>query len=108
MAEYRINSQNDTIEKVLLAFKELMIGEGIAARCNIETISAENSSTIVIKTKDEKKEIKPEDLFWFGYFIGRDFEDCPICTERRQLAIDKLNTIVKKRKNNNTDEQNLK
>ncbi|PIF44906.1 hypothetical protein CLU96_1904 [Chryseobacterium sp. 52] len=71
-AEYRINSQNDTIEVILKALKEVSVGIGIAAVCDITVKYGNYSSTIVFIPKD--KEIKHQDFFWFGYFVGRDYK----------------------------------
>lgn len=92
---YRINSQNDTIEKILLAFEELTIGIGIASICDIKVNRGEYSSTIVMTPK-EGKEISQSDFFWLGYFVGRDFEECRACTERTERAKQHIDSITNK------------
>ena len=71
-AEYRINSQNDTIEVILKALKEVSVGIGIAEVCEITVEKGDYSSTIVFIPKD--KGIEQKDFFWFGYFVGRDYK----------------------------------
>ncbi|AKK74456.1 hypothetical protein OK18_19185 [Chryseobacterium gallinarum] len=89
--EYRINSQNDTVELILLAFKELSIGIGISALCDIEILRGDYSSTIVLTNKSEK-EFKHSDFFWFGYFVGRDFEEkeCEKCKTKKIAVLKKI------------------
>lgn len=74
MAEYRINSQNDTVELILKALEEVSVGIGFSILCDIEVIKDKYSSTIIFKTKEER-EIKQSDFFMLGYFVGRDFEE---------------------------------
>jgi hypothetical protein len=83
MAEYRINSQNDTIELILKALEEVSVGIGFSVLCDIEVIKGEDSSTIIFKTKDGR-EIKQSDFFMLGYFVGRDFEkkECEVCKQK--------------------------
>ncbi|WP_395974233.1 hypothetical protein [Chryseobacterium cucumeris] len=70
--EIRINSQHDIIEDILKALNEVSIGIGIAASCDINVEKGVYSSTIVFTPKD--REIKHQDFFWFGYFVGRDYK----------------------------------
>lgn len=96
MEQYKINSQNDTIELILLAFKELSIGVGISTLCDVKVIKGSYSSTIILTSKGDK-EIKHSDFFWLGYFVGRDFAPpCKACERRIQATIQKN----KARKNN--------
>lgn len=85
MAEYRINSQNDTIKLILKALKELSVGIGFSVICDIEVVKGKDSSTIIFKTKDERK-IKHSDFFMLGYFVGRDFEE-KVCDRCKKVKI---------------------
>lgn len=68
----KINSQNDIIDIILLALKEVSIGIGIATSCDIKVEKGDYSSTIVFSPKNLK--INYQDFFWFGYFVGRDYK----------------------------------
>lgn len=71
--EYKINAQNDTIDIILMALEETIQGKGIATACSIDVKRGNYGSTIIF-TPNGMIEITPQDFFWLGYYVGRDYK----------------------------------
>ena len=73
MEDFRINSQNGTIESILEALETCSQGIGMQVKYEYSIEIGDYSSTIVFKLKP-KYTSNPIDFFWLGYFVGRDYK----------------------------------
>ncbi|MCW3168928.1 hypothetical protein OMO38_10380 [Chryseobacterium sp. 09-1422] len=64
MTQFTISGQSHIIDDVLEHLKYGSAGFSICHNWNYEIISSEK----IIFSLKEGKEVKPADLFWFGYF----------------------------------------
>ncbi|MBE9391944.1 hypothetical protein IQN75_00760 [Elizabethkingia anophelis] len=73
MEEIKINAQPEIIKKIQTALKDCSIGIGIATKTNITVKTITTDSRTIIFSPKMGKEISAKDLFWLGYFVGRDY-----------------------------------
>lgn len=73
MAEYRILTENEKIDALLECFEDSIMGMGIKAVCDITIEKGADASTMVLKTKDPKTELKAAEFFTLGVMIGTDY-----------------------------------
>ncbi|WP_395762446.1 hypothetical protein [Elizabethkingia anophelis] len=73
MEEIKINAQPEIIKKIQTALKDCSIGIGIATKTNITVKTITTDSRTIIFSSKKGKEISAKDLFWLGYFVGRDY-----------------------------------
>lgn len=68
MQKFTINGQKHIIANAVEALENNMMGMSVARSWNYRLVS-ENTIEFTLK---EGEEIKPSDLFWFGYFTAID------------------------------------
>ncbi len=71
MNSFKINAQTHIIDEICEALENCHMGIAILHDWTMERKNFEKSSTLYFTLK-EGKEIKPDVLFWFGYFSARD------------------------------------
>lgn len=74
MEDFKINSQNNTIDSILEALKTCSQGIGMTEKYNHTIDTGETSSTIIFRLNPGFI-YNPIDFFWLGYFVGRDYMD---------------------------------
>ncbi|MGJ1366060.1 hypothetical protein [Sphingobacterium spiritivorum] len=67
----KITTSSEVVRAILQAIETNIVSQGVAMQCKIT--HEFKGDTAWIKFKPKKK-IKPEDWFWFGFFV-REYKD---------------------------------
>lgn len=71
MTIFKINAQTHIIDQIFETIETCTLGIAFKEDWNIERKDFEYGSTLYFSLK-EGKELKPDLIFWIGYFSGQD------------------------------------